>query len=222
MSPRQLPPVIGASVRRSDGEDKVRGAAVYGMDHVEPGMLHARLLRSPLPAGRIVRLDTTRAATMPGVRAVVTAADAPHLSGWVVKDQRLVAADEVRYVGEPVAAVAADTVEQAAAAVAAIDPLPAILTFDDALASDARRIHPARDTYMGAGPGGGNVAWESAWSAVRSRTPSPPRTSSSPTSSAHPASTSRPSSRTWPSDASSGVGTWCTLSLSTRSSCATG
>jgi CO/xanthine dehydrogenase Mo-binding subunit len=165
MSPQQLPPVIGASVRRSDGEDKVRGAAVYGMDHVEPGMLHARLLRSPLPAGRIVRLDTTRAATMPGVRAVVTAADAPHLSGWVVKDQRLMAADEVRYVGEPVAAVAADTVEQAAAAVAAIDleidPLPAILTFNDALASDARPIHRARDTYTGAGPGGGNVAWES-------------------------------------------------------------
>src|SRR3954454_12617512 len=95
--------VVGTNVRRSDGEDKVRGTAIYGMDYAEPNMLHARLLRSPVPAGRIKRIDTAAALAMPGVHAVISAADVPATtSGWVVKDQPVFAREEVRYIGEPV------------------------------------------------------------------------------------------------------------------------
>ncbi|MDQ4116743.1 MAG: xanthine dehydrogenase family protein molybdopterin-binding subunit [Actinomycetota bacterium] len=159
--------VIGASVRRSDGEEKVRGAAVFGIDYVEPGMLHAAVLRSPVPAGRIEKLDTAAAAAMPGVHAVATGADAPGISGWVIKDQPLFASEEIRYAGEPLAAVAADTEEQARAAVAAIGlqimPLEPVLTPQHALAPDARVLHPDWESYalLAPGPRGGNVAWDS-------------------------------------------------------------
>lgn len=159
--------VIGTSVRRSDGEEKVRGDAVYGTDYAEPGMLHAAVLRSPVAAGRITRLDTESARGMPGVRAVVTGVDAPGISGWVIKDQRLMAVEEVRYVGEPVAAVAADTNEQARAAVAeidlGIDLLDPVLTPLEALEAGARVLHPDWESYalLAPGPRGGNVAWDS-------------------------------------------------------------
>lgn len=158
---------VGQSVRRADGDSKVRGSAIYGIDYAEPGMLHARLLRSPIPAGRIVRLDTTVAARMPGVHAVATHTDVPGLTGWVLKDQTAFAATEVRYIGEPIAAVAADTVEQAQAAVDAIelelDPYDPILTFADALDPGARLIHPDWASYVTIAPAprDRNVAWQS-------------------------------------------------------------
>ncbi len=144
--------VIGTNARRSDGEDKVRGAAVYGMDYAEPGMLHAALLRSPVAAGRIRSIDTTRAAAMPGVHAIVSAADVPDTtSGWVLKDQPIFAREEVRFIGEPVAAVAADTAEQARAAVAAIelelDELEQILDLEQSLEPGQRVIHPKWEAY---------------------------------------------------------------------------
>jgi CO/xanthine dehydrogenase Mo-binding subunit len=160
--------VVGTNARRADGDDKVRGAAVYGMDHGHTGTLQARLLRAPVPAGRIRRLDTTRAAALPGVHAIITAADVPDTtSGWILKDQPMFAREEIRYIGEPIAAVAADSLEQAEAAVAAIeleiDPLEPLTDMDAALADGARLIHPAWESYPMAAPGprGGNVAWES-------------------------------------------------------------
>ncbi|MDT7612582.1 MAG: hypothetical protein QOF00_29, partial [Pseudonocardiales bacterium] len=160
--------VVGTNARRADGDDKVRGAAVYGMDHGHTGTLQARLLRAPVPAGRIRRLDTTRAAALPGVHAIITAADVPDTtSGWILKDQPMFAREEIRYIGEPLAAVAADSLEQAEAAVAAIeleiDPLEPLTDMDAALADGARLIHPAWESYPMAAPGprGGNVAWES-------------------------------------------------------------
>ncbi|WP_344447630.1 hypothetical protein, partial [Kitasatospora nipponensis] len=62
--------LVGTSARRADGEDKVRGAARYGMDYLEHGTLVAKVLRSTVPAARITRLDCSKAASMPGVRAV--------------------------------------------------------------------------------------------------------------------------------------------------------
>ncbi|NMH97480.1 molybdopterin cofactor-binding domain-containing protein [Pseudonocardia acidicola] len=160
--------VVGTNARRADGDDKVRGAAVYGMDYGQTGTLQAKLLRSPVPAGRIRRLDTARAAALPGVRAIITAADVPDTtSGWILKDQPMFAREEVRYIGEPIAAVAADTLAQAEAAVAAIeleiDPLEALTDMDAALAEGARLIHPAWESYqmLAPGPRSGNVAWES-------------------------------------------------------------
>src|SRR5439155_9686440 len=91
--------LIGQSVRRGDGEAKVRGEAVYTLDYAEAGMLQAKLLRSPVPAGRIVRLETGAAEQMPGVRAVATAADAPARGGWLVEDQTMFADGVVRFAG---------------------------------------------------------------------------------------------------------------------------
>jgi CO/xanthine dehydrogenase Mo-binding subunit len=160
--------VVGTNARRADGEVKVRGTAAYGMDHGETGTLQAKLLRSPVPAGRIRRLDTTRAAALPGVHAIITAADVPETtSGWILKDQPMFAREEVRYAGEPLAAVAADTVEQAEAAVAAIEleiePVDALTDVEASLAEGARLIHPAWESYpmLAPGPRDGNVAWES-------------------------------------------------------------
>ena len=139
--------VIGQRVPRSDGLAKARGESIYGADYAEPGMIWGALRRSPVSAGRIARLDTARAAAMPGVRAVVTAADAPDVyGGWVLCDQRLFASDVVRYEGEPIAAVAADTLEQARAGAAALDigiePMPAVVDIIEAVAPGAPLVHP--------------------------------------------------------------------------------
>jgi CO/xanthine dehydrogenase Mo-binding subunit len=159
--------LIGKSVRRSDGEAKVTGAAVYAIDYEEPRLLHAKLLRSPVAAGRIVRLDTSRAETMPGVRAVITGKDAPALGGFRIRDTPLMALDVVRYVGEPVAAVAADTVAQARTAANAIEleiePLPAVTDIESALAPGAPLVHERWEDYDEGGPDclrHGNVLWE--------------------------------------------------------------
>lgn len=159
--------VVGQSVRRADGEGKVRGTAVYGMDHAEAGMLHARLLRSPVAAGRLIRLDIERARAMPGVRAIVTAADAPDVrAGWILKDQRLFARDDVRYRGEPIAAIAADDLAAAAAAMAAmdleIDSVEPVVDVEAAQGPAARLVHPEWESFQGLVPcpREGNVAWE--------------------------------------------------------------
>lgn len=161
--------VVGRSIPRSDAVVKVRGEAVYAVDYGEPGMLYAALLRSPLPAGTIRRLDTSLARAMPGVHLVVTAAEAPGaLAGLVIRDQPLFAADRVRYEGEPIAAVVADTLEQARAAVRAIDleiELGKVVgDIESALAPDASLVHPDWERYelavREAVPRGGNVITE--------------------------------------------------------------
>ncbi|MGL3214961.1 xanthine dehydrogenase family protein molybdopterin-binding subunit [Bradyrhizobium sp. BR 1433] len=154
-------------LRRRDAADKLRGRTRYTIDRYLPGMLHAAVLRAGVPSGRIIRLDTSRAARMPGVRAIVTAADAPGMIGIGIADHPLFARDVIRYDGEPLAAVAAVTLAQAQAALAAIDveieQLPAVLTMAEALAPDARLVHPDWRSYEVLVEGGaraGNVAWE--------------------------------------------------------------
>ena len=92
--------LIGDSCPRSDAMAKVCGEARYTVDYEEPGMLYGHLLRSTVQAGKITRLDISKAAGMPGVRAVVTAAEAPGLAGMLVRDQPVFAIDRVRYEGE--------------------------------------------------------------------------------------------------------------------------
>src|SRR5262245_653689 len=107
---------------RIDGVEKVSGEARYAADIVRPGMLHARILRSPLPHARIVSIDTSRASALAGVRAVLTGRDLPdYLIGRSMRDMPILARDKVRFVGEKVAAVAADTVEIADEAIGLID-----------------------------------------------------------------------------------------------------
>jgi CO/xanthine dehydrogenase Mo-binding subunit len=152
---------------RRDARDKIAGRTRYTADRVGRDMLHAAILRSERASGRIVRLDLKSALAIKGVRAIVTAADAPGFHGIGVADQTLFARDVVRHVGEPLAAVAADTPEIARAALAAIvveiEPLPAALTMAEALAPGAPLVHPDWRRYevlFEGGPRGGNVAWE--------------------------------------------------------------
>ena len=104
---------VGQSIPRSDGMAKAGGETIYSIDYEEAGTLFGKILRSPVAAGRIMRLDTSRARAMPGVRAVVTASDVPSvLAGWIIRDTPMFASKVVRYIGEPIAAVAADTLDE--------------------------------------------------------------------------------------------------------------
>ena len=136
---------------RLDAVAKVTGAAEFISDVVVPGMAHARLLRSPLPHGRITRLDTARARALPGVVTVVTGDDVRDLPRWglYLKDRPVLAIDRVRYVGEPLAAVAAEDELAAEEALELIDaeyePLPHVADADAALAPGAPLVHEGFD-----------------------------------------------------------------------------
>jgi CO/xanthine dehydrogenase Mo-binding subunit len=136
---------------RADYEQKVRGTAIYASDVVVPGMLNARVLRSPLPHARIRSIDVSAALALPGVVAVLTGADLAQLPGknasWglALRDRPVIALDKVRYVGDPVAAVAAVDEFAAEEAIEAIsvdyEPLPFVTTSSEALAKDAPLVH---------------------------------------------------------------------------------
>ncbi|HTE92480.1 MAG TPA: xanthine dehydrogenase family protein molybdopterin-binding subunit, partial [Bradyrhizobium sp.] len=152
---------------RRDACDKLRGYTRYTVDRGRPGMLHAALLRASTPSARIVRIDASEARKMPGVRAIVSAVDAPGRHGIGIADHPLFATGCIRYDGEPIAAVAAETLAQARAAAAAIivelEPLPAAISMADALAPDAPLVHPdwrGYEVLLEGGARAGNVAWE--------------------------------------------------------------
>ena len=145
---------IGKPVGRVEGEAKVTGAARYAADVLLPGLLWAKCLRSPLPHARIVRIDTARAAALPGVHAVITAADLPNrLWGRWLKDMPVLARDRVRFVGEKVAAVAAEDPDIAEEALNRIEveyeELPAVFDPLEAVKETAPLLHPELHTYQG-------------------------------------------------------------------------
>src|SRR5574341_396195 len=150
---RKFAMAIGESLPMLDSRERVTGQVPYMANMRLPGMLYAKVLRSPLPHARITRLDASAAAAMPGVIAVLTAADfdapgAPELFyGFRLRDQPVVAKDKVRYVGEPVALIAADTPEQAEAALYAIEveyeELPAVYDPVEAVQPGAPQLHDA-------------------------------------------------------------------------------
>ncbi|WP_422371767.1 xanthine dehydrogenase family protein molybdopterin-binding subunit [Hoeflea sp.] len=152
---------------RRDAGDKLTGQTRYTVDRAGPDTLKAVLFRSEIAAGRIVRLDVEAARRAPGVRAVATAVDAPGHFGLGIADHTLFAKDFIRHHGEPIAAIAADTLEQARAAldlvVLEVEPMPALLTMGAALADGAPEIHPDWKNYeilLEGATRGGNVAWE--------------------------------------------------------------
>jgi CO/xanthine dehydrogenase Mo-binding subunit len=145
--------VVGRSLPRMDAPGKVTGAAIYAADFVLPGMLHGKVLRSREPHARLVRIDGRRAAALPGVRAVITAADVPDVRyGGSVKDEEVFARERIRFAGQPLAAVAATSPEAATAALEAIEvvvePLPAILDVAAALAPGAPLVHEGWTDYI--------------------------------------------------------------------------
>ncbi|MDQ0475205.1 xanthine dehydrogenase family protein molybdopterin-binding subunit [Labrys wisconsinensis] len=152
---------------RRDARDKLQGRTRYTVDRGGAGTLQAVLLRAEVASARILRLDTAKARSMPGVRAIVTAEDAPGRHGIGIADHPLFATGCVRYDGEPLAAVAAETLEQAEAAAAAIavelEPLPAVIEMAQALTPDAPLVHPDWRDYevlLAGAARAGNVAWE--------------------------------------------------------------
>ena len=139
---------VGQSVRRVDGIPKVKGQFEYASDLSRDGMLYGATLRSPHPHARIVAIDPSGAAAMPGVHAVLTQADLPGKKtfGLDVQDQPVLAIDVVRYAGEPVAIVAAESPELAKQAMQAIDTQYTVLSpvtdMEQALDRNAPRVHP--------------------------------------------------------------------------------
>ena len=144
--------ILGKPRARPDAAAKVTGATVYTADVQLDNPLSGVVLRSPYPFARIKRVDVARARAMPGVAAIVFAGNVPSTPlAFGIKDQHLFPVDYARYAGEPVAAVAAETEEQARAAAAAIDveydPMTPVLTIDDALREDGPLVHPDWQTY---------------------------------------------------------------------------
>jgi xanthine dehydrogenase D subunit len=137
---------LGESVARPDGIPKVRGQFAFSSDLFAEGMLWGHILRSPHPAAVILRIDTSAALRIPGVKAVLTNEDVPGRKtyGLDYPDQPVFASDVVRYQGEAVAAVAADHPETARRAAAAIivDYEPTEALTDPMAAIDAEPIHP--------------------------------------------------------------------------------
>lgn len=140
-------PAVGRSVPRKDAWDKVTGAARYIDDYSFPGMLFACTVRSPVPHGQLLGIDAKAALAMPGVVAVVSARDIPgtNVNPLVLPDQPFLAADTVRFHGEAVALVAADTPERAAAAAAAVkvevEPLPGVFSIRESLDPKSPRLY---------------------------------------------------------------------------------
>jgi len=138
---------IGKNVRRIDTPGKVSGRLKYAGDMTMPGMLHVQVLRSPHPHARIASIDISAAEAMEGVEGVITCADVPGEDGFgvFVNDQPIMARGKVRYVGEAVAAVAAESpliVKRALAAIKVIyEPLPAVFDPDEALCPGAPILH---------------------------------------------------------------------------------
>ncbi len=138
---------VGTNARRPDGIPKVKGEFAYSSDLWADGMLHGATVRSPHPYARIVGIDTTAAASMQGVRAVLTHHDVPgeKFYGMEHKDQPVLAIDIVRYQGEPVAIVAADDPETARRAVEAVvvdyEVLEPVVDAEFAVSGDAPEIH---------------------------------------------------------------------------------
>lgn len=149
--------LIGAPVPRIEGPEKVTGRTAYAGDFALPGLLHGRILRSPHPHARIVRVDTTRARQVPGVRAVITGQDVRgHLVGKTMRDMPVLCWDRVRFVGDRVAAVAAETLEAAEAALALIEveyeELPAVFDPAEAMKPEAPLLHDDVASYGGPPP----------------------------------------------------------------------
>jgi CO/xanthine dehydrogenase Mo-binding subunit len=165
--------IIGASVGRVEGADKVSGQAIYGADVHLPDTLWGKILRSPYPHARIKSIDSSRAWKVPGVKAIVTGKDEPeHYQGKSIRDIPVMCWDKVRYIGDKVAAVAAESRDAAEEAVNLIDveyeQLPGVFDVFEAMKPDAPILHDNAPGYDGApadimAAAGGNVVNKLSW-----------------------------------------------------------
>jgi CO/xanthine dehydrogenase Mo-binding subunit len=147
--------VLDTAVPRAEGAEKVSGRTVYTADVKLPGMLWGKILRSPHPHARIRRIDVSKARRAPGVKAVITGREIPdRFVGKMIRDMPVLCWDRVRYIGDRVAAAAADTLEAAEEALALVhveyEELPAVFDPLAAMEPGAPLIHEDVASYDGA------------------------------------------------------------------------
>ena len=145
--------IVGKPTPRFEGPQKVTGSTKFAADIPLPGMLWGKVLRSPFPHARIVRIDTSKAKQLPGVHAVITGREFPYYIGRWKRDLPVLAIEKVRFIGERVVAVAAETPEIAEEALATIDveyqELPAVFDHMDAIREGAPPVHDNPQSYEG-------------------------------------------------------------------------
>jgi len=140
--------VVGKALPKVDSFAKVTGQEKFADDIILPQMLYGKMLRSIYAHARLKRIDVSKALALPGVVAIATGADLPVRYGILPSspDETVMAIDTVRYVGDPVACVVADdelTAEEALELIEVeYEPLPAIMSIDEALRTDLPQIHP--------------------------------------------------------------------------------
>jgi CO/xanthine dehydrogenase Mo-binding subunit len=140
--------LVGKNMNRVDATSKATGAALYSADLTLPRMLIGKVLRSPYPHARIVGIDTSRAERLPGVRAIITGSEASSAKWGVFRytqDQQFLPSDQVRFIGEEVAAVAATDADIAEEALGLIsvqyEEMPAVFTVREAMKPGAALVH---------------------------------------------------------------------------------
>ncbi len=142
---------IGRSIQRKEAWDKVTGIAKYTDDYIVPGILHAKLVTSPFAHAKIKSIDTSYAIKAPGVQSVVTGSSFPTLFGVIIEDRPPLATDKVRFFGEAIALVVANSEREAMHAVKLVkveyEPLPVINSPDDAIKNGATIIHENLGQY---------------------------------------------------------------------------
>src|SRR5918992_2685356 len=137
---------IGTSPARMGGVERVIGKGIYGIDLELKNQLHGGILRSQYAHAKIISIETSEAKKIPGVHAVVTAADAPNVRyGRSYIDRHILARDKVRFMGDPVAAVAAESPAIAKQALKKIkvvyEPLPVVIDPEEATKPEAPTLH---------------------------------------------------------------------------------
>src|ERR1700752_4730554 len=147
--------IIGAPVGRGEGAEKVSGAALYAADVTMPDVLWGKILRSPYPHARILRVDVAKAWSIEGVKAIVTGKDEPnHYQGKSIRDIPVLCWDKVRFIGDRVAAVAAESRDAAEEALNLIEveyeELPAVFDPLEAMKPGAPILHDDASSYDGA------------------------------------------------------------------------
>ena len=163
---------LGQSVPQDEGPDKVSGKALYAADVSLPGMLWGKVLRSPYPHAKILSIDVSEAKQVPGVHAVLTGQDLPDRRvGRLLRDIPVLARDRVLFIGEKVAAVAAETPEAAQVALDLIEvtyeELPPVFDPLEAMQDGAPTLHPDLASYIGLPQpqaAGNNVFAHNVWS----------------------------------------------------------
>jgi CO/xanthine dehydrogenase Mo-binding subunit len=152
--------VVGQSLERNDGIGHVTGRTEFTADHPFPGLLHMKIVRSPLHHARILGVDTSLAERVPGFVRVLTHADVPHnvytilgLIGVEPEEEFVLAVDRVRYKGEPIVAIIAETEAAALEAVSKVrldlEELPAVFDMEEALRPDAPVVtHWGNNTFI--------------------------------------------------------------------------